>query len=61
MQSPSAPRTGTFKQRKVELVKEGFDPAAIHEPIYWLNHASGRYELLTADVYAAIVGGKVKF
>ena len=58
---PQMEITGTFKQRKVELVKEGFDPAAIHEPIYWLNHASGRYELLTAETYNAIIAGKVKF
>jgi fatty-acyl-CoA synthase len=53
--------TGTFKQRKVELVKDGFDPAAIADPIYWLNHTSGTYERLTPEVYAAIVSGGVKF
>ncbi len=58
---PAMEITGTFKQRKVELVKEGFDPAAIHEPLYWLDHASGVYEPLTVDVYAAIIAGKVKF
>jgi len=58
---PEMEITGTFKQRKVELVKEGFDPAAIREPLYWLNHASGRYEPLTAAVYAQIAAGKMKF
>ncbi|HEY4942089.1 MAG TPA: long-chain-acyl-CoA synthetase [Rhizomicrobium sp.] len=58
---PELEITGTFKQRKVELVKDGFDPAAIRDPLYWLDHASGRYEALTAEIYAAIVGGKVKF
>ncbi|HXC56987.1 MAG TPA: long-chain-acyl-CoA synthetase [Rhizomicrobium sp.] len=53
--------TGTFKQRKIELVKDGFDPGAIADPLYWLNHATGAYETLTADMYAAIVGGRVKF
>ncbi len=57
---PELEITGTFKQRKVELVKEGFDPGAIKDPIYWLNHASGRYEKLTAEAYAAIVSGRVK-
>jgi fatty-acyl-CoA synthase len=57
---PELEITGTFKQRKVELVKEGFDPAAIADPIYWLDHASGRYEPLTADTFAAINGGHIK-
>jgi fatty-acyl-CoA synthase len=58
---PALEITGTFKQRKVELVKEGFDPAAINDPIYWFDHARGRYEPLTAERYAAIVSGNVKF
>ena len=29
--------TGTFKQRKVDLVKEGFDPGRIPDPIYWFD------------------------
>jgi fatty-acyl-CoA synthase len=57
---PEMEITGTFKQRKVELVKDGFDPATIHEPLYWLDHANGRYEPLTAELYAAIVSGGVK-
>ncbi|MBV9420351.1 MAG: AMP-binding protein, partial [Alphaproteobacteria bacterium] len=58
--SPEMEITGTFKQRKVELVKEGFDPGAINEPVYWLNPASGRYEPLMPAQYADIVAGKVK-
>jgi len=52
--------TGTFKQRKVELVKDGFDPATIAEPIYWLDPATYRYEPLDAARYADIVSGRVK-
>ena len=36
--------TGTFKQRKVELVKEGFDPSAIADPLYWFDFATRRNE-----------------
>ena len=57
---PELEITGTFKQRKVELVKDGFDPAAIAEPLYWLDPATGRYEALTADAYAKITSGAVK-
>jgi fatty-acyl-CoA synthase len=52
--------TGTFKQRKVELVKEGFDPSVIADPLYWLDPASGRYEPLTKDAHSKIVAGSLK-
>ncbi|MGB6085416.1 long-chain-acyl-CoA synthetase, partial [Parvibaculum sp.] len=32
---PEMEVTGTFKHRKVELVKEGFDPSTISEPLYF--------------------------
>jgi fatty-acyl-CoA synthase len=57
---PEMEITGTFKQRKVELVKEGFDPAVIAEPIYWLDPALGEYRPLAREEYAAIVAGRVK-
>ncbi len=52
--------TGTFKQRKVDLVREGFDPEAIADPLYFLDPVTGRYERLTAARHADIVSGKVK-
>jgi fatty-acyl-CoA synthase len=57
---PQMEITGTFKQRKVELVKEGFDPATIAEPLYWLNPATASYEPLDAARYADIVSGRIK-
>jgi fatty-acyl-CoA synthase len=58
---PEMEVTGTFKQRKVELVKEGFDPAFIADPLYWYDPASARYERLDAARYADIVAGHVRF
>ena len=58
--SPQIAVTGTFKQRKVELVRDGFDPSVIPDPVYFLDPDSGRYELLTAARYADIVEGRVK-
>jgi fatty-acyl-CoA synthase len=52
---PQIEVTGTFKQRKVDLVKEGFDPGAIADPLYWMDPATGQYEPLTAARYADIV------
>ena len=58
--SPQIAVTATFKQRKVDLVREGFDPSTIADPIYFLDPSSGRYELLTPARYADIVEGRVK-
>ncbi len=57
---PEIAVTGTFKQRKVELVKEGFDPSALPDPIYWLDPATASYERLTPARYAEIVEDRVK-
>ena len=57
---PELEITGTFKQRKVELVKAGFDLSAFRDPIYWLDPQTRRYEPLTREKYAAIVSGQVK-
>ncbi|HEX3666555.1 MAG TPA: long-chain-acyl-CoA synthetase [Rhizomicrobium sp.] len=52
--------TGTFKQRKVDLVKEGFDPAQIKAPLYKLDSRALRYEILTAREYESIISGCLK-
>jgi fatty-acyl-CoA synthase len=52
--------TGTFKHRKVELVKEGFDPAAVTDPIYWLDPESKSYKPLDAATHASLIAGEVK-
>ncbi len=57
---PELEVTGTFKQRKVDLVKEGFDPSTIAEPLYWLDPQTRRYEILTSARYDDIIHGRVK-
>jgi fatty-acyl-CoA synthase len=52
--------TGTFKLRKVDLVKEGFDPKKIADPLYFDHPTIGKYVRLTAELYEQIVGGKVR-
>lgn len=52
--------TGTFKHRKVELVKEGFDPATLTDPMFWLDPESKSYKPLTPEAYAKIVSGELK-
>ncbi|HVZ27133.1 MAG TPA: AMP-binding protein, partial [Rhizomicrobium sp.] len=58
--TPALEVTGTFKQRKIDLVRDGFDPATIADPLYWLNPATGAYEPLTPARHAEIVEGRVK-
>jgi fatty-acyl-CoA synthase len=51
--------TSTFKQRKVELQKEGFDPSVVTDPLYARND-HGQYEQLTPELFARITEGKVQ-
>jgi fatty-acyl-CoA synthase len=57
---PQMEITGTFKQRKVDLAKEGFDPARIDMPLYVLDSRTLRYEPLDEAGYADIVSGQLK-
>lgn len=50
--------TGTFKQRKVELVKQGFDPLGISDPLFLLDHKAQSYVSLTDTLYDDICSGK---
>lgn len=52
--------TGTFKHRKVELVKEGYDPRAVKEPLYFLDPVDGQYVALTPELYDRIVAGEIR-
>ena len=59
--APQIVVTGTFKQRKVDLVRDGFDPLTISDPLYFLDPDSGKYARLTPQHHADIVEGKIKF
>ncbi|XP_020716393.1 long-chain fatty acid transport protein 4 isoform X2 [Ceratitis capitata] len=52
--------TGTFKLRKVDLQKEGFDPTQIKDTLYYQT-PKGRYELLTPEIYEKINRHEVRF
>jgi fatty-acyl-CoA synthase len=57
---PEMEVTGTFKQRKVDLVKEGFDPAGIADPVYFDSPEAGSYVRLTADLFERINNGVMR-
>lgn len=57
---PEAQTTGTFKYRKVELVKEGFDVATVSDPIWFGKPGAQGYEALTRKEHAKILSGEYR-
>jgi acyl-CoA synthetase (AMP-forming)/AMP-acid ligase II len=55
---PEMEITGTFKQRKVELVNEGMDPAKIKDEMLWLDGHS--YKPFKSPEHSRVVSGKAK-
>jgi fatty-acyl-CoA synthase len=53
--------TGTFKQRKGDLVKEGFDPARSTDPVYFDDRASDGYERVSETLISALGSGRIRF
>jgi len=52
--------TGTFKQKKVDLVRQGFDPTGTTDPIYFNDPASQSFVRLDKDLYDRIQTGQVR-
>lgn len=52
--------TGTFKLRKVELQKEGFDPSAVKDKLFFRDTQAGAYVALDQALYAKIQGQQVR-
>jgi fatty-acyl-CoA synthase len=57
--TPEIETTGTFKHRKVELVNDGFDPARISDPLFFLDGERG-YLPLDAELHERILRGEVR-
>ncbi len=53
--------TGTFKMRKGDLKKEGFDPGTVSDPLYVLKPGQEIYEPLDAEFAARIDAGEAGF
>jgi fatty-acyl-CoA synthase len=52
--------TMTFKQKKVELVAQGFDPALTADAIFFEDARTGAYVPLDSMMYRDIVDGKIR-
>lgn len=52
--------TETFKQKKGELAREGFDPSAISDPLFMFDPTSGAYVTLDSEAFTKILEGTVR-
>lgn len=52
--------TGTFKQMKLKLVEEGFNPAIVKDPLYIFDDQEKSYTPMTAQLFSRIVSGSLK-
>lgn len=59
-ETQEADTTGTFKFRKVDAVKEGFDLTRVSDPIWILDAKQSAYTPLTETKHQAIISGEVR-
>ena len=52
--------TGTLKYRKVDLVKDGFDPMNTKDPLYFADPEKKTFVPIDIDLMRKIVGGGVR-
>jgi fatty-acyl-CoA synthase len=52
--------TATFKQKKVDLVRQGFDPTSTGDPIYFNDPASQSFVRLDKGLYEQLQAGEVR-
>lgn len=52
--------TGTFKLKKLDLQKEGYDPNKINDNLFYMS-PNGKYVKLDSEAYENIMNAKVRF
>jgi fatty-acyl-CoA synthase len=57
---PSLSLTETFKQKKQELVRDGFDPSRTADPLFFRDATRGGYIPLDAAMFVKIASGQVR-
>ena len=53
--------TGTFKHKKMDWVKQGYDPNEVDDPLYFKDKQQKKYVRLTDEVHRGILDGKYRF
>ncbi|XP_067666872.1 long-chain fatty acid transport protein 2-like [Haliotis asinina] len=51
--------TSTFKQQKVDLVNEAFNPSSVDEPLYYFDSKKNAFEAISEDIYEDIANGRI--
>jgi len=52
--------TETFKQKKHQLVREGFDPRLVTDPLFFKDPKTGAYRPIDAASYVRILDGSIR-
>lgn len=52
--------TGTFKMRKVDLQKEGYNPSIVKDKLFYMDSKSEQYVPLGNEEYEKIVSGQIR-
>ena len=52
--------SGTFKLQKNLLQEEGFNPAKIEDPLFFLDAKTGSYVRLDKELHQSIVSGAIR-
>ncbi len=52
--------TGTFKLRKFNLQREGYDPTLISDKLFFLHPLTGTYEALSIELFDSIITGAIR-
>jgi fatty-acyl-CoA synthase len=52
--------TATFKQKKIDIVKEGFDPSCVADPVYFSDPQKKAFVRLDAALYHDISAGRIR-
>ena len=58
--SAALDNTETFKQKKQDLVRAGFDPRQVADPLFFRDPKSGDFRSLDADDYAQLAQGAIR-
>jgi fatty-acyl-CoA synthase len=57
---PAMDVTGTLKQRKTDLQRQGYDPRSCTDPLFFRDDAQRRYVPLTTSLFEGIQSGAVR-
>ena len=52
--------TGTFKHKKVDLVKEGYNPQDVSDPLFFIDDKNENYTNLDVSFYEELINKDIK-